>query len=291
MDSNQGTIAQPNCRCLSPPLPKWACARAAHRSHHLTATVAPWLLPADRQRPRYTGPLPNPCHVVSPPYWPPPPHHCSTLPPPLRRVNRHRAQVFPPCALFSSAKEPCDTPPPCSPFVSHPSSVAGEPPPHQNHVKHRCQLPPSVSSVRTTFSFSDGLRLTFPSPSGAAGASTIGTPQPPPPLPSSPSTTIPGDTSPSSPCQVGSPSSARARIAAPATPCRPSCHRRLSHPTCTGCGDRPGVRPPCQWRGPRRPLLPPGWAPYFWFFNFVYISRNLIKLLKYVDNTIKVKKI
>jgi hypothetical protein len=111
MDSNQGTIAQPNCRCLSPPLPKWACARAAHRSHHLTATVAPWLLPADRQRPRYTGPLPNPCHVVSPPYWPPPPHHCSTLPPPLRRVNRHRAQVFPPCALFSSAKEPCDTPP------------------------------------------------------------------------------------------------------------------------------------------------------------------------------------
>jgi hypothetical protein len=109
-----------------------------------------------------------------------------------------------------------------------------------------------------------------PRPSGATGASTAaldrrrrphaGTPQSPPPPPSSPSTAIPGDTSPSSPCQASSSSSARAHTATPVTPCRSSRRRPLRHPMCVGCGDRSGVRPQCQRHGPHRLLRSPGWA-------------------------------
>jgi hypothetical protein len=93
------------------PLPwsKRACARAARWSRRPPTIASPGLLPVGRRRPRCAGPLPNPHHLAPPPYCPQPP----SLLYPTASFKKHplpRSPSFPPRALFSSAKEPRDTP-------------------------------------------------------------------------------------------------------------------------------------------------------------------------------------
>jgi hypothetical protein len=92
-------------------------------------------------------------------------HHPPLLLYPAASFKKHRpssSQVFLPVPFSPPPKS--RTTPSCSSFASRLSPVTGEPPLRQNHVKHHCQPPSSVSFVHATFSSSDGLRLTFPSP-------------------------------------------------------------------------------------------------------------------------------
>jgi WAS/WASL-interacting protein len=113
---------------------------------------------------------------------------------------------FPPCALFSSAKEPRDTPraPPL-------------------HLIHR-RSPESHRHIGLT---PPVLQVLPPLPSITGAAPTAGMPQPRPPLPSSPSATISDEPPPPPPCHTGSPSLLLAPAAAPAIPRSPM---RRSHP-------------------------------------------------------------
>jgi hypothetical protein len=109
------------------------------------------------------------------------PHHVSTLLPPLRNADHRRAKFSSPRPFL--LRQRAMRHPSCSPFASRPSSIAREPPPCWNHTKRRCQLPPSVRSVCTAFSSSDGPRLTFPSPLRCCRCfhHRLRSPEPPPP--------------------------------------------------------------------------------------------------------------
>jgi hypothetical protein len=107
MDSNWGTVALAH---LSAPFP--SPVRAGMRP---CDTSEP--LPARDSRSRAPAgwpPLPTlrraPPQPPSRGVAPIPPPHCSTPMPPLRSSDCRRAQVFPPRALFSSAKELRATP-------------------------------------------------------------------------------------------------------------------------------------------------------------------------------------
>jgi hypothetical protein len=143
MDSNRGTVASAH---LSVPFPspvrvgmhpcgaREPSPACDHCSRARVGRLPPHTLrqAPSRPLPRGVAPIPPPSLLnptASFKMWRPPPSPSFPSPCPIllhQRAVRH---------------------PLCSPFASHSSPVAVEPPPCWNHVKHRCQPPPSVSSV------------------------------------------------------------------------------------------------------------------------------------------------
>jgi hypothetical protein len=155
-----------------------------------------------------------------------------TGPSPSSTARRVAPASQAPFLLFLSASSPTPTPFPFCPMRQHWSRK------ELRHCSTQSQpqitLPPSLSLHRAI-----GPLHHQKLPSGTPGSTD--SPQSSPTSPPSPSAAVPDEPPSLSPCQVGFPSSARARATALATSYHLSCHRARAR-----CGDRSGARPLCQ---------------------------------------------